>query len=175
MLLSGGIDSTICVHLLQAGGHSVQGLFVDYGQAGSTQEWRSAVALADFFSIDLRRVACTADNRFGEGELQGRNGFLVFSALLLGRCSEGLLTMGIHSGTPYYDCSPAFVDRLSPIVLESSGGAVSLHTPLLSWSKGDVYAYFRATGIPTALTYSCEAGASPPCGRCASCLDRANL
>ena len=99
----------------------------------------------------------------------------MFSALLLGGCREGLLVIGIYAGTPYFDCSPAFVARINPLIGECSSGRVSVLAPFVDWPKDEVYSYFLNARIPLERTYSCEAGVMPPCQDCASCKDRARL
>lgn len=175
VLLSGGIDSAACVHFLQGGGHDVVGVFVDFGQPAAKQERQYTRSISDYFSIPLRIVQASTQETFGTGELAGRNAFLMFSAILLGGCHNGLLAIGIHAGTPYFDCSPAFVARIDPLIRECSNGRVSVLAPFVDWSKDDVYSYFVNARIPLKETYSCEAGVVPPCNECASCKDRARL
>jgi 7-cyano-7-deazaguanine synthase len=175
VLCSGGTDSASCIHFLKDRGYTVSGVFVDFGQAAAGQEYRSVTRISSYFSIPLTIVHAAANQTFGSGELIGRNPFLIFCALFLGKCHEGLLALGIHAGTPYFDCSPAFVSRLEPLVLECTDGRVSVIAPFLHWSKDDVYSYFVNAKIPLSTTYSCEAGSDPPCSRCASCKDRARL
>ncbi len=175
VLLSGGIDSASCAHLLQAQGFNVRGLFADFGQAAASMERQAIQAIGAKLEIEVETISASASTQFGTGELVGRNSFLIFSAILLGGCQDGLVVLGIHSGTSYFDCSPAFINRIDPLVRECSNGKIAVSSPFLTWSKSDVYSYFRTSGIPLALTYSCEAGTSPPCGTCASCGDRAQF
>ena len=58
---------------------------------------------------------------------------------------------------------------------EHTDGKVVFVAPFLTWSKSEVYEYFLTTGIDVSVTYSCEAGTIPVCGRCASCRDRKAL
>lgn len=175
VLVSGGIDSTSCVHFLQGRGHDVAGVFVDFGQAAAQQERQYAELIRNRFSIPLRIVQVSTSEIFGIGELMGRNAFLIFSAILLGGCRDGLLAIGIHAGTPYFDCSPSFIERIDPLVRECSNGRVSVLAPFVQWSKDEVYSYFVNARIPLSETYSCEAGVVPTCGVCASCKDRTRL
>jgi 7-cyano-7-deazaguanine synthase len=175
ILFSGGIDSSSCIHLLRRDGYEVSGLFVDFGQASARMERRSVELLSNRLVFPVNIVEASANRNFGSGELQGRNAFLIFSALLLGGCNDGLLVLGIHAGTPYFDCSPAFIERIEPLVQECTDGRVSVLAPFVHWIKDDVYSYFIASGIPLTETYSCEGGTNPPCGSCTSCKDRARL
>jgi 7-cyano-7-deazaguanine synthase len=175
VLFSGGIDSTSCIHLFKERGYEVYGVFVDFGQAAANCESESVGRLSTRLCIPVTRLEASSPTAFGAGELVGRNAFLIFSALLLGSCHDGLLAIGIHAGTGYYDCSPAFLSRAEPLVQECSNGRVSLVAPFIEWSKDDVYSFFIASQLPLNETYSCEAGTVPPCGECASCRDRVRL
>lgn len=175
VLMSGGIDSTACAHLLQNRGNTIRGVFIDYGQAAAKFERRAAEEVAALLKAPLVIVAASGGVGFSSGELVGRNAFLIFSALFLSRCHAGLLAIGTHSGTPYYDCSPAFFDLIARLVGEHTDGAVSLVAPFLHWTKAQVFDYFTASGLPVGATYSCEAGIESGCGACASCRDRQAL
>ena len=172
VLMSGGIDSAACAHLLLRRGIAVQAVFIDYGQASAQPESRAVAALASHMQLSLARYAVSGSAPFPSGELVGRNAFLIFAALLLTHASPGLLAMGIHTGTTYYDCSRSFIDSMAKIVAEHTDGQVAVVAPFHTWSKSEVYNYFVSAGLPLHLTYSCEAGTEPPCGECASCRDR---
>ncbi|WP_084810594.1 7-cyano-7-deazaguanine synthase [Bradyrhizobium sp. NAS80.1] len=138
-------------------------------------EQQSVARLKEIIGIPVDEIRVAPLRSYGPGELIGRNAFLIFSAALLGRCDSGGIAIGIHSGTPYYDCSPDFTQKIDALIQQCSDGRLSVMAPFVHWSKDDVYSYFLSKGIPLKETYSCEAGSSPPCGRCASCLDRARL
>jgi len=175
VLFSGGIDSTSVVRLLKSNGFEVRGLFVDYGQASRDMERRSIDRLREPVGISVDEIKVDSLSCHGVGELTGRNAFLIFSAALLGNCVSGGIAIGIHGGTPYYDCSPDFAERIDALVQQCSHGRLSVLAPFVHWSKDDVYSYFLSQHLPLESTYSCEAGTSPVCGRCASCLDRTRL
>ena len=67
VLLSGGIDSTACVHYYKSGGFDVEGFFVDYGQAASNHELQSALKVAAHYDIPLKRMKCLSERTFGAG------------------------------------------------------------------------------------------------------------
>jgi 7-cyano-7-deazaguanine synthase len=175
VLFSGGIDSTSCIELLKRDGFEVTGCFVDFGQASAKMERRSVSVLSQTLSITVHTITISAQRKFETGELTGRNAMLVFNALLLGNCPDGLIALGIHAGSGYYDCSPSFIDRIDPLVQECTNGKISVIAPFLYWQKDDIYSFFLNTGIPISETYSCEAGGEMQCGVCASCKDRTRL
>jgi 7-cyano-7-deazaguanine synthase len=175
VLMSGGIDSAACAHFLGSRGMSVDALFIDHGQAAVEREAKAVLALASHLGISVRKARLIGPRSFGTGELTGRNAFLIFTALLLNGGRPGLLGLGLHAGTPYYDCSEAFVAATSQLVAEQTDGRVWIVAPFVTWTKKDVYEYYVSAGLPIHATYSCEAGTEPTCGVCASCRDRRAL
>jgi 7-cyano-7-deazaguanine synthase len=172
VLMSGGLDSSACAHFITGRGTEVRGLFIDYGQAAARLESNASAAMADFLSIPLDVCVISSNHSFGAGELIGRNAMLIFSALFFTRGRSDLLAIGIHAGTAYYDCSDPFFASASRLVSEITDGKTSLIAPFLDWTKHDVFSYFCDAGLPLELSYSCQKGTDPVCGRCASCLDR---
>ncbi len=173
--MSGGIDSTACAHFLLAQGLKVRGIFFDYGQAAAHSELIAATDVASSLCIPLATYTVSGADRYSGGELLGRNAFLIFTALFLGRCHSGLLALGIHHGTPYYDCSSVFIEAAEQLIAEHTAGRTSLATPFRAWRKQDIVAYAVSAHVPLHLTYSCELGVDPTCGECLSCRDRASL
>lgn len=175
VLLSGGIDSASAAYLLKGQGYAVRGVFIDYGQAAREPEARAARAVAQALSVDVEIITVKGPSGYGAGELLGRNAFLILTAIFIGQAHRGLLAIGIHAGTPYYDCSPAFIDRMKQLAEEHTGGQLTVSAPFLHWTKPQIYRYFLDAGLPLSATYSCESGTIPPCGSCASCRDRGAL
>lgn len=175
VLLSGGIDSFACAHFFLKQRCPVSALHISHGQASSTLELQSARRICGQLKIELQECVLRADNRFAEGELPGRNAFLLFSALLVSKMSEGLLAIGIHAGNNYYDCSPHFLSQVRQLVKNCTGGRIDVVAPFIEWTKHEIITYCLSESLPLALTYSCELGAAVPCGRCASCRDREGL
>jgi 7-cyano-7-deazaguanine synthase len=172
ILLSGGIDSTACLHYYQTKGNPLQGLFLDYGQPAAERESDAAAKIADHYRVPFAQLKLSGCSRKSPGLITGRNAFLVFAALLERQSGVSSIALGIHSGTPYWDCSSDFVTVIQRLFDAYTDGKVRLRTPLLEWSKGQVVHYCIEQRIPLPLTYSCESGNSKPCGICLSCKDR---
>jgi 7-cyano-7-deazaguanine synthase len=172
VLISGGIDSAACARLLLERGDSVAGVFVDYGQKAAPLEKEAASRLSSLLDIHLDVVSIGFTSSFGTGEHVGRNAFLAFAAMMACQLRSGVIALGIHCGTTYYDCTPAFLKSTDRLVAEYTDGQVRLVAPLITWSKKNIVDYYLASGLPLDLTYSCEAGQMPPCGVCLSCRDR---
>lgn len=175
VLLSGGIDSAACVRYYLDLNFEVYGFFVDYSQSALDNERRSAVRVAAHYGIKLDQASFSATKHYGPGEIRGRNAFLILAALLYYPRFKGIISLGIHTGTPYYDCSERFIRDVAPTIEGSTGGEVRIDAPFLAWDKLTMYAYCKEKGVPIHLTYSCESGTDPPCGKCLSCKDREAL
>jgi 7-cyano-7-deazaguanine synthase len=126
-------------------------------------------------NLPLEIISVHGASAFSAGELAARNAFPIFSAIFLVRQRSGLVAIGIHAGTRYFDCSPSFLDSTCRLVSEHFDGGLVVVAPFITWNKGDIFQYFLSAGLPLDLTYSCEAGTEPPCGNCASCQDRRAL
>jgi 7-cyano-7-deazaguanine synthase len=171
VLLSGGIDSAACVAFYLEQGFSVQGIFIDYGQVAAQREADAAKAIARHFNILFDRVAWSGLHKKGAGLICGRNAFLLIAALMeLPECA-GILALGIHSGTEYIDCTPAFVQKMQSILDIYTQGRIQIGAPFLKWAKQEIWKYCKYRGVPLELTYSCEYGIDQPCGKCLSCRD----
>ena len=170
ILLSGGLDSATALAAAARDGASPRALFVMYGQAAEHEERQAATAVADHYSVSLETLTVTG-RQFGEGEIRGRNAFLIHGALLAAPPGPTTIIIGIHAGTAYVDCTPEFVELMQRSLAFHSGGEVTLAAPFVDFSKGDVYAVTRKLQVPVQLTYSCERGGDP-CGECLSCRDR---
>jgi 7-cyano-7-deazaguanine synthase len=118
----------------------------------------------------------TMDRSFGIGEIRGRNAFLIFACMLDSDCKgTQAIALGIHAGTAYYDCSPAFLSTIGRLVAEYTDGCTRVLAPFIDWTKQEIFSYCVDKGIPVDVSYSCEAGEMPPCGLCLSCRDRRML
>src|SRR2546430_2025770 len=106
VLLSGGIDSAACAYFLLSQRHNVRGVFVDFSQAAAAQERRAVALIAERLGICLQDVSLQLGKQFDSGEIPGRNAALVFVGLLaIPPRSPGCIGLGIHAGSPYFDCS----------------------------------------------------------------------
>lgn len=172
ILLSGGIDSTACVDFYQRQRLDVNALFIDYGQPAQLNELHAARRVAKHFEVPLRIIRCTGVTQKAAGLIVGRNALLTLWGMTEFHRQAGLVVLGIHSGTPYYDCSPPFISSMQSVADGYSAGRLRVAAPFLLWTKRQIWDYCIENRVPTRLTYSCEAGARPACGTCESCRDR---
>lgn len=175
LLFSGGIDSTACIKYYSELGFNIRCVHIDYGQRPAHIERNRAIQIANLLRVEYEEVDCKGPFEFGEGEIRGRNAFLAMAALMCTDVGSGLLAMGIHGGTTYYDCGEEFAEVLSRMVCGYTGGRISFDAPFLNWDKKMIVEYSRERNLPLNLTYSCEAGKEAQCGKCPSCRTRRSL
>ena len=172
LLCSGGIDSTACIHYYVNQGYLIKPIFIDYGQEALKLEYLSAKKITSYYKLNLVKIKINFNQRYSSGETIGRNALLLLSAIMANPGYKGIVSIGIHSGVPYYDCSELFAKDISKIINSYSDGQIVLDIPFLKWDKKSIYRYCINNDVPISLTYSCELGGKVPCGKCLSCLDR---
>lgn len=167
MLLSGGVDSAVVLAMLAD--RTPAAVWVDYGQPAAPAEREASAALAAHYASPWREVRVEGLRPPAAGEFPGRNDLLVAAARAA--AAGASIAVGVHAGTGYADCSPAWAAAWRALIDAQDAGRASLIAPLLDLSKGQVLDLAQSLGVPVELTHSCEAG-PVPCGQCASCLDR---
>ena len=172
VLMSGGLDSTVCAHYFRRLDYNVTGIFIDYGQPASEPERQAVKSVTEYLEVPLTALSFKASCDFGPGEIIGRNAFLIFSAVMGLQLKRGIISLGIHANTDYYDCGEEFVSLIGKVLDDYSSGQLVLNCPFINQKKSFISSYARAENIPVGLTYSCEMGTLPPCRRCLSCKDR---
>ena len=172
VLLSGGIDSFACASYFLERKIAVSCLFIDYGQNAAIPEWKAAQAAAKHLGLPIHSAEFRSGRAYGSGEILARNAFLIFAALLSNQDFKGVLSLGIHGGTGYYDCGDSFLKQMDTIISTYTDGAARLDCPFSAIGKNDIVDYGTRHRLPLEITYSCERGTLPPCGNCLSCKDR---
>ncbi len=159
-----------CLGYYRGRRHLVSALFVDYGQPARLKEVKAASAICRSLGVPLS-IARLRPPRIEIRAIRGRNAFLLSVALMSAEFEFGLVSLGIHAGTAYPDCSAAFVEQTQRIYDMYGGGRIRIDVPFVSWSKRDVYDFAARRRLPLHLTYSCLLGRKRPCGECESCRD----
>jgi 7-cyano-7-deazaguanine synthase len=204
VLLSGGLDSYTAAAIARAEGFRLHALTVRYGQrhvreleaARAVAKWLGVarhieveVGLDAFGGSSLTTDdPVPKDRPIDPGEIPStyvpaRN--TVFLALALG-WAEALgahdIVIGVnaldYSGYP--DCRPEFIAAFEHLASLATARGVHgekfrVHAPLQMMTKRDIIMRGAALGLDYGLTHSCyDPGPAGPCGRCDSCVLRAN-
>lgn len=175
LLLSGGIDSSVLLAFYLRQQLPITALFIDYGQPAAQYELEAASSISEFYDVPLLTYVYKCNKSFSSGETIGRNAFLIFAATLSDQICSSIISLAIHAGTTYYDCSRSFIKEVQAILDGYTEGRTNITAPFIDWSKRLIWKLGKKYEVPFDLTYSCETGELPGCGRCLSCKEREAL
>lgn len=73
----------------------------------------------------------------------------------------------------YWDCTIDFLARINDLLSLNRRRPVTVHAPFMEWHKVDVVREGLALGVDFSRTWTCYRGGGTACGRCPSCVERA--
>lgn len=199
-VVSGGLDSTVMAHVLQAEGHDLHAISFDYGQR-HRRELDCARALAGDLGVpwelvDLHAAGVTrllggsaltdavvevpeghyADESMRATVVPNRNAMmLTIACALAGSISAEAVAFAVHGGDhPIYpDCRPEFVrafEAMERIAMDAPG--LRILAPFVEMTKADIVRLGASHGVAFERTWSCYNGRERHCGRCGTCYER---
>lgn len=200
VVLSGGLDSTVCLGLAREQGAAVAVSF-DYGQRHRVELDHAARVAVHYGCEHL--VVSLDTSRWGGSALTdpsidvppadidapgipvtyvpARN--LIFLSVAMGvaeahDADDVWLGVNALDYSGYPDCRPEFVASFAATAALAlkrgvAGRPVAVCTPLIDLSKADIVRLGMRIDAPLALTWSCYRGGTQPCGDCDSCSLRA--
>ena len=198
ILVSGGLDSTTVLALAISQGYACYALSFDYGQRHRAELFAAERVSRALGDVEHKVVNLNLDSIGGsaltdlsiavpEVETEGipvtyvpaRN--TVFLSIALG-WAEVLGAHDIFIGvnavdySGYPDCRPEYIaafEAMANLATKAGveGQKVTIHTPLMTQSKGDIIRNGVALGVDYALTVSCYQATEDglACGKCDSC------
>lgn len=199
VLLSGGLDSTVCTAVAASKGFEVFPISFNYHQRHSI-ELASAKKVAAYYNVNKHLIIDTNMNEIGgsaltdahiqvpDGEIEratipvtyvpARN--LIFLSYALGYAEvigADHIYIGVnavdYSGYP--DCRPDFIRLFQNLADYSTKVGVEhtrnihIETPLMNLTKKDIVLLGNKLKAPLHLTHSCYNGGDKACGVCDSC------
>ncbi len=107
-----------------------------------------------------------------------RNGLMLSAAASIAiSIGASEVWYGAHAddaaGSAYPDCSEEFFQDIDSAIYEGSGEQVHVYAPFILFPKSEVVKTGLEIGVPYELTWSCYNGGDKPCGKCGTCIDRA--
>lgn len=200
--LSGGLDSTVlAAYLLNKELHEIRTVSFSYGQRHERAELMAARNVASALGVphtvlslngvtgrydpaSSQLLAANTAEQVPEGHyaednmkatvVPGRN-LLMVAAATGYAASHGYtaVAMAAHSGDhPIYpDCRPEFL--MAAAEATHLGYDVHLIFPFADRTKAEIAALGQTLNAPMELTWSCYNGGALHCGRCGTCVERA--
>lgn len=175
ILFSGGIDSTACIHYFKNLNYNIKCLFINYGQLSYKYEQKAVELISKHFNVKYISLDLELPSNENYELTIGRNYFLLSIALFSNILDSGVVSMGVHTETDYYDCSPEFIEKNQIIYDLYTSGSIIINCPFIHLNKVEIYDYCVSNNVPLKLTYSCEIGGIQPCNKCNSCKDIVTL
>ncbi len=202
-LLSGGLDSAVCLFYARKHDYDVIALTIDYGQRHD-REIQSAHAVARDLNLlhyvvrfqmpwrgssltdkkvvmsdarDVAHISKIIPNTY----VPARNSIFLSLAT---SCAEAEGAAAIFIGanavdySGYPDCRPVYLKAFENLMRKGTkagveGHSFKIHAPLLHLSKKQIVLQAFELAVPIEKTWSCYRGKKKPCLRCDSCLLRA--
>jgi 7-cyano-7-deazaguanine synthase len=201
VILSGGLDSTVCLAEAVLSADAVIALSIDYGQRHAVELERARRIAAHYgvehieqrldlsawggsaltdASIDVP-AATTASEGIPITYVPGRNLIFLSLAIALAEargCDNVSIGVNALDYSGYPDCRPEFIASFratAALALRTGveGSPVDVITPLIDMTKAQIVRRGVELGAPLELTWSCYRGSDTPCGDCDSCVLRA--
>ncbi|MDX1710414.1 MAG: 7-cyano-7-deazaguanine synthase QueC [Rhodovibrionaceae bacterium] len=201
VVCSGGLDSVTLAHKVAREGRLARLMTFDYGQRHAVEiDFARACAerlaaphdVVDFASVGrllgssaLSRAAAeeVPDGHYAEETMRAtvvpnRNAIMLTVAFGAA-AGAGLdsVAAAMHTGDHfiYPDCRPAFAEAFATMQQTALEGMwdIAFETPFIDMSKAEIVAVGAEIGVPFAETWSCYKGGELHCGRCGTCVERA--
>ncbi|MCM1051459.1 MAG: 7-cyano-7-deazaguanine synthase QueC [Paenibacillus sp.] len=196
LVLSGGMDSVTMLHEYR---DSISAAVTfQYGSNHNMREARCARINCEMLGIEWIEIDLSFMARhFNSSLLQGadaipeghyedenmrstvvpfRNGIMlaVAAGLAESRGLDGVMIAN-HSGDHaiYPDCRPEFIRSMGAAIADGTYEHLELFAPYTSFTKGEIALRGKNLGVDYSLTYSCYKGGEKHCGKCGTCIERA--
>lgn len=185
VLLSGGVDSSVCLFLAarERGAGSVSAVTFDWGQLAWPQEREASAAVCRAAGVDPPRFVTIAfpygglltggdgfeargsdpgiapgDDR-GAAFFPGRNLVMLsyaFGLAAVGGAGAVYFGAGEADQAAYHDCRPGFIAAMEEAGNSALGGrGIALLAPLVDVAKAEIVRLGRELGVPLGSTFSC--------------------
>lgn len=202
-LLSGGMDSTVCLFAAQTEQYEPIALSIEYGQrhyrelsvarsltkelrirhyfATLSLPWKGSALLDEKMKLPKNRDVAEIPTEIPATYVPGRNSVFLSMAM---SCAETQGADAVYFGanaldySGYPDCRPEYLEAFAAAVTRGTkagtdGRRIEIITPLLHLTKKEIVLLGVKLKVPFEKTWSCYEGDVKPCGACDACLLRA--
>ena len=198
--ISGGLDSSVIMHMAHAEGYEIHSLTFHYGQRHYRAELGCArdqaqklakthrliempfirdLASTSALTNDMIAVAKTKDVL---GDPQTVNYVPNRNMMLLSMCTAYAETVGaevvfhgaalVDSQAGFWDGSKEFLDAINNVNKLNRKTQIEVRAPLILKSKTDIIRVGQDLGLDFTKTWTCYEGQEQACGECTACSSR---
>ena len=184
-LSSGGIDSSVILHMLKCEKHEIFPLYVDYGHKSALMEIQSLnnicaklelkPKIIQLSKLSFIKSGLTDSNisHIKDPYFPNRNLLLLTIAASYGyQKLVDVISIGLLDNVIFPDQTQKFVQDSEKLLSLSMGKAIKILAPLMELDKKEVIGLAKKHNIPLELTYSCYSGNMESCGKCKACIER---
>lgn len=196
LVLSGGMDSVTMLHEYRD--EIAAAVTFQYGSNHNKREAHYARINCESLGIEwieidlsfmgkhfesslLQGADAIPEGRYDDDNMKStvvpfRNGIMlaVAAGLAESRGYDGVMIAN-HAGDHaiYPDCRPEFIRSMGEAISAGTYEHLKLYAPYTNLTKGEIACRGKAIGVDYSLTYSCYKGAEKHCGKCGTCVERA--
>ena len=196
VIYSGGMDSFTLLNKVVKEGNDVYALTFNYGQK-QIKEVLVAQAVCKQLNVPHKLLDISPINQLmqsssligneevPEGHYESEsmkstvvpNRNMILLSLAIGYAVDikaAKVYYGAHSGDHaiYPDCRPEFVHKMNEVAGIANYEHVSIETPYLNYSKGEILTDGLNMGLTYENTWTCYNGREKACGKCGACVER---
>ena len=201
-ICSGGLDSTVLTYYVRTLGYDLHSLSFNYGQRHNNELLFAAltamrlqiphkiVDLKDLSSLLSGSALTSKEVEVPEGHYTAENMAITVvpnrNAIMLSiawgyavSIGADRVFVGVHAGDHaiYPDCRPEFIVEMNTAMAVATKGFHSenllIEAPFIYKSKTEIVMLGSKLEVPFDLTWSCYKGGRIHCGRCGTCVERA--
>lgn len=200
VLLSGGMDSTVCAATAHAEGYEIAALHLNYGQRTQERELKAFHDVADFYGVtkrlvvDVSHFAAIGGSSLTDTAIEVSSPDLTNTSVPTSYVpfrNANILSIAVswaevlkatalyigaveEDGSGYPDCRQEFYDAFQRVIDTGTKPEtrIVIKTPVITFAKKDIARRGSELGAPLHLTWSCYKRNDFACGECDSCALR---
>lgn len=200
VLMSGGLDSTVCTAIAEYKHYEICALHINYGQKTESREQKAFIDICNYYSIqktltvDMSYLKIIGGSSLTDNSLiipkadlssakipnsyvPFRNANMLAIAVSWAEVIQAItIVIGAVSedGSGYPDCRKEFFDAFQSVINVGTKPetTICLEMPLLNLSKKQIIEKGIELHAPLHLTWSCYGSQDEACGICDSCALR---
>ena len=197
VLLSGGMDSAVCLSVAKKMDYEIAALHLNYGQRTQRKEYFSFCSLLEYFNIiEKLSVDVSYFSQIGGSSLTDRKIDVAVSGIesefiptsYVPFRNANILSVGVSwaetigaeaifigvnqlDSSGYPDCRQEFIEAFQKAIDTGTKPETSIKivTPLINFTKKEIVLKGIELNTPFELTWSCYLDDEEACGECDSC------